>query len=82
MAELNATFTTVPGVLTDEVGAISGEIELRTTCDDTGHFRATARYVDTTEWYTVTGAGCVLHDPRDHQVLHTLLVNILTRPHG
>lgn len=82
MAELMTSLTTLPGVLTDESGAISGDLELRSQCDDAGNFRATVRYAETTDWYTVTGASCVLHDPRDHEALHTVLTAVLSRPHG
>jgi len=59
MTELSSTLTAPPGgVMTGEVGVITGELELRTVCADQ------------------------LHDPRDHQPLHTMLANVLNRPHG
>ncbi|WP_190822239.1 hypothetical protein [Saccharopolyspora pogona] len=81
MTELTSIFTATPdGVLTNEVGVITGELELRTTCTDDGALRLAIRYVGATEWYTVRGENYRLHDPRDHEVVHRLLVNVLHRP--
>ncbi|WP_010306419.1 hypothetical protein [Saccharopolyspora spinosa] len=50
MTELTSTFTATPdGVLTNEVGVITGELELRTTCTDDGALRLAIRYVEAVE---------------------------------
>lgn len=81
---LSSTFTARPGgVWTDEVGVITGELELHTTCAENGSVTVQVRYAGALEWYTVTGStGIRLHDPRDHDVVHALLVNILRHPRG
>ncbi|MFI9006900.1 hypothetical protein ACIGNX_06690 [Actinosynnema sp. NPDC053489] len=67
--------------MTDEVGVVTGDLELRTTLDK-GRLRATVRYEGAEEWYAVTGASCRLADPRDHQAVHAVLLGVLNRPQG
>lgn len=85
MSELTATFNTTfnatpDGVLTNEVGVISGQLELRTTCSEDGLLELAIRYAGADEWYTLAGNGYRLHDQRDHEVVHRLLTTILARP--
>jgi hypothetical protein len=40
----SSIFTATHGVMTAEVGVISGELELRTTCDDDGALTLAIRY--------------------------------------
>jgi len=69
--------------MTDEVGVITGELELRTICAEDGALTVLVRYAEALDWYTVTGsAGIRLHDPRDHEAVHVLLTGVLHRPHG
>jgi hypothetical protein len=83
MSELESVVTAPPdGVWTDEVGTITGELELRTVCTDEGSLTARVRYVGALDWYTVRGGQAQLHDPRDHHAVHTLLVNVLHHPHA
>ncbi len=70
------------GVMTDDVGVVTGELELRTTCTATGELSVTVRYAGADEWYTVTGADATLHDPADTQAVHDILVGVLHRPQG
>jgi hypothetical protein len=45
MTELSVTLTALPGgVLTDEVGVITGELEQCTVCADDGSVRVRVRY--------------------------------------
>ncbi|MFD8810441.1 hypothetical protein ACFV23_02810 [Streptomyces sp. NPDC059627] len=45
------------GVMTDDVGVITGDLTVRTTLDDDGHrARVTVQYTGADEWYTVTGS--------------------------
>ena len=79
--EHSSTFTAPPGgVWTDDVGVVTGALELRTTCGDDAGVTVTVRYEGADEWYTVRGGGCRLHDPADAQVLHDTLVAVLNRP--
>lgn len=68
------------GVMTREVGVITGELELCTAADAGGALRLRVRYAGAAEWYTVDGGPHRLHDPRDHEVLHEVLIHLLHRP--
>lgn len=65
--------------MTDEVGIVTGDLELRTRCSDDGVVVAQVRYPRAKEWYSVSGAGCRLHDSRDAGIVHNLLFAILHR---
>jgi hypothetical protein len=78
--EKSSTFTATHGVMTNEVGVISGELELRTTCDDYGNLTLNITYVGAEEWYTLPGENYRLHDIRDHEVVHRILAKVLERP--
>jgi|AntDryMetagUQ255_1029468.scaffolds.fasta_scaffold00272_3 hypothetical protein len=84
MAQLSSPLIAPPGgVMTDEVGVITGELELRTACAGDGSVAVHVRYAGALEWYVVTGtAGLRLHDARDHEPLHALLAGVLHRPEG
>jgi hypothetical protein len=79
MEKLSSIFTASHGVMTAEVGVISGELELRTTCDEDGVLSLKITYVGAAEWYTLPGEGYRLHDLRDHEVVHGMLVKVLER---
>ncbi|MEB3371110.1 hypothetical protein [Saccharopolyspora mangrovi] len=80
MAELRTTLTAPPGgVMTDEVGVITGDLELATDCED-GAVRVWIRYDGAEEWYRLSAADCRLHDARDHEPLHASLAAVLNRP--
>ncbi|TDC26743.1 hypothetical protein E1265_03455 [Streptomyces sp. 8K308] len=68
------------GVMTREVGVITGELELHTGAAEDGTLTMRIRYAGAAEWYTVDGGPYRLHDPRDHEVLHEIVVNLLHRP--
>jgi hypothetical protein len=81
MTPLTSTFTASPdGVLTAEVGVISGELELQTSLADDGALTLAIRYAGAAEWYHLPGEDYRLHDLRDHDTLHRVLVNVLQRP--
>ena len=44
------------GVMTDEVGVVTGDLTLRTEVDDDGSVRSLVQYQGADEWYRVTGA--------------------------
>jgi hypothetical protein len=73
-------FTATHGVMTAEVGVITGELELVTTCDDDGLLTLSITYVGAEEWYTLPGGEYRLNDPRDHEVVHRMLASVLERP--
>lgn len=69
------------GVMTDEVGVVTGDLTLRT--EVSGYDVAVrVQYKDADEWYTVTGAKAPLHDPADADAVHAIAVGILNRPEG
>jgi len=69
------------GVMTDEVGVITGDLTLRTEETD-GKVVLHVQYKDADEWYTVTGGTCALADPRDAKCVHSIASGILNRPEG
>ncbi|WP_373952689.1 hypothetical protein QNN95_15880 [Exiguobacterium acetylicum] len=73
-----STFTATHGVMTQEVGVISGELELRTTCQEDGTLELKIAYVGAIDVYTLPGSYRV-HDVRDHDVIHQMLVTVLER---
>jgi hypothetical protein len=83
MSELTADITAGPGgVMTDEVGVVTGELTLRTEVDDGGNVVVKVQYKDAAEWYAVTGAKAKLKDPADVEAVHTIAVGLLNRPNG
>jgi hypothetical protein len=81
--ELSSTFTAAPGgVMTDEVGVITGQLELRTNCTPTGQVSVEVRYAGAEEWYRVSAADVVLRDLADHRPVHQALLGVLHRPEG
>ncbi|MEV4351925.1 hypothetical protein AB0J83_46320 [Actinoplanes sp. NPDC049596] len=69
------------GVMTDEVGVVTGDLTLRTEL--TGPDAVVrVQYKDADEWYTVTGAKATLKDPADAEALHIVVSGILNRPEG
>jgi hypothetical protein len=81
--ELSSTFTAPPGgVITDEVGVITGDLELRTQCADNGQITVTVRYAGADEWYHLGAADTTVHDVADHEPVHHALHGVLHRPEG
>lgn len=82
MTEHRALITAPPdGVMTNEVGAITGGLELVTRRADDGTLHLKVRYAGAAEWYTLRGRYR-LHDDRDTSTVHNLLVAMLDRPYG
>jgi len=69
------------GVMTDEVGVITGDLTLRTELSG-DQVTVRVQYKDAEEWYAVTGANAVLKDPADLDAVHAIAVGILNRPEG
>src|SRR5919202_3364998 len=63
--ETRSTFTsTVGGVMTTEVGAVTGELEVVTRAEE-GTLEAFIRYAGAEEWYTVEGSPIELENGAD-----------------
>ena len=69
------------GVMTDEVGVVTGELTLRTELS-AGEVALRVRYRDADEWYVVTGGRATLADPADLDAVHAIAVALLHRPEG
>lgn len=79
--QLRSTFTsTAGGVMTEEAGAITGELELQTTVEG-GRLVIRVRYAGAEEWYTVEGSPVELTgSAEDPTELHRTALERLTRP--
>ncbi|BCY15371.1 hypothetical protein [Actinoplanes sp. L3-i22] len=69
------------GVMTDEVGVVTGDLTLRTELVGTD-LTLRVQYKDAEEWYVVTGGKAKLADPADLDAVHNIAVGILNRPEG
>jgi hypothetical protein len=70
------------GVMTDEVGVVTGDLTLRSEVDAGGAALVRVQYKDAEEWYVVTGTQTQLRDPADIAAIHAVAVGILNRPEG
>lgn len=70
------------GVMTEEVGAVTGELTLRTELLVDLTAVLLVQYREAEEWYQVTGGRCALGDRRDLDAVHELAVGLLHRPQG
>jgi hypothetical protein len=78
--ELRSIFaSTAGGVMTDEVGAVTGDLEVSTSLagDD---LRVFVRYAGAEEWYTVSGSPLRAQAGTSHAGLHQRVVERLTMP--
>lgn len=81
--ELRGTFTsTTGGVMTEEVGAITGELELLTRPTTDGGVEARVRYAGADEWYVVVGSPWRTpgRAAADHRSAHERILERLTTP--
>ena len=69
------------GVMTVEVGVITGDLTLRTDLSD-GAVTVKVQYKGADEWYTVQGAKAQLADKTDVDAVHAIAVALLDRPSG
>ena len=72
--------STVGGVMTDEVGAVTGDLELATQPDAEGFLRVFVRYVGAGEWYTVVGSPISPDRCSPPAELHEHVVEYLSIP--
>ncbi|MBB2945653.1 hypothetical protein FB565_005411 [Actinoplanes lutulentus] len=69
------------GVMTDEVGVVTGDLTLRTELVG-GDVVLRVQYKEAEEWYAVTGGKAPLADPSGLDTVHTIAVGLLNRPEG
>jgi hypothetical protein len=67
------------GVMTDEVGTVTGDLSLRTEATADGEVVLRVQYVGAEEWYTVTGGRYRLADPARAEQLHQAAVELLAK---
>lgn len=77
--------STTGGVMTEEVGAITGDLEVATHLREAEGAEVSVRYVGTDEWYTVQGSPIKLGNAGDLSTtelrgLHERMVRYLTTP--
>jgi hypothetical protein len=80
--ETRSTITsTTGGVMTGEVGAVTGELEVATR-PRSGTIEVVVRYVGADEWYAVDGSPIAVNnaDELSYSELHEHVVRYLTRP--
>jgi hypothetical protein len=78
-----ADITAPPGgVMTDDVGVITGNLTVRTEVDDGGDLTLHVQYKDAAEWYAVRGGRTRLRDNADVEAVHAIVVALLDRPDG
>jgi len=79
---LSTKITAGPGgVMTDEVGVITGELTLQTEVSG-GKVTLKVQYFEADEWYTVTGGKTTVKEPADAEAVHKVAVGLLDRPEG
>ena len=66
------------GVMTDEVGVVTGELTLRSELTR-GTYVLRVQYKGAAEWYNVTGTKIKLHSKDDLDALHAQAVALLHR---
>lgn len=83
--EVRSTITsTTGGVMTKEVGTLTGDLEVATSVEARGA-EAAVRYADADEWYTVEGSPIEVGNigglsPSELRELHERIVEHLTTP--
>jgi hypothetical protein len=75
MTAQTSEFVAKPGgVMTDEVGAVTGDLTLRTELAEDGAVRVLVQYVGADEWYRVTDSPTSLPAGTTLETLHTQLL--------
>jgi hypothetical protein len=81
--DFTSDFTPGPGgVMTAEVGVVTGELTLCTEVTDTGSVTLRIQYKGADEWYEVAGGQTILPAPVAEPVaeaMHRLILGVLTR---
>lgn len=70
------------GVMTEEVGVVTGELTVRTDVSASGDVTVNVQYKEADEWYVVTGGRTKVADPADAEAVHAVVCGILNRPEG
>lgn len=70
------------GVMTVEVGVVTGPLTLKTELAESGEVTVRTQYKDADEWYTVQGGTAHLAAQEDLDAVHAIAVGLLNRPNG
>jgi hypothetical protein len=70
------------GVMTVEVGVVTGPLTLKTELAEAGDVTVRVQYKDAAEWYAVTGGTAHLSAQEDLDAVHGIAVGLLNRPNG
>ncbi len=77
-SDLRSTFTsTAGGVMTEEAGALTGELELLCRSEASG-LHVSVRYAGTEDWYTVSGSP--VHTPGEEDETREQMLKHLSTP--
>lgn len=80
MSARTTDFVAPPGgVMTDEVGTITGDLTLKTELTADGAVQVLVQYLGAAEWYRVTGAPTSLPPDTTLDALHERILNELRR---
>lgn len=71
--------STAGGVMTEEAGAVTGDLELLTRLSDEGSVEVLVRYAGADEWYTVSGSPAQMSGG-DLRATHQVLLARLMTP--
>jgi len=80
-------FAGAGGVLTDEVGVVTGDLTVHTTWAD-GEAQVAVQYSGASDWFTMTGSPVPCPSQEDSRALHEATVEAVrtgaaaTVPHG
>ncbi len=67
------------GVMTDEVGVVTGDLTLETTVDTDGTLRQLVQYQQADEWYRVTDSPASLPERSTIDSVHSAAVDRMVR---
>jgi hypothetical protein len=70
------------GVMTVEVGVVTGPLTLKTELAESGDVTLRVQYKDADEWYAVQGGTAHVSVPDDLDAVHNVAVGLLNRPNG
>jgi hypothetical protein len=79
MPEKTSDVNAPGGVMTSEVGVVTGELTLRTELSG-DQVTLHVQYKDADEWYTVQDGTATLKEPADLDAVHSLYTALLHRP--
>ena len=76
---MRSTFSSTPGgVMTEEAGAITGDLELLTRPGESGGVEALVRYAGADEWYRVAGSPTGSHRGNLRRAHEAILARLTT----